>query len=116
MTYIGGLEIPKTKKVARICKSFAKQIYGDDLEKPTKNFDQCGFIKESDPSFKFEGSKVVGVTPGEKTVIIPSKTYANANEFFNDSDVKPLFLGDHQIIIVDESELDPLKGETCFKI
>ena len=49
-------------------------------------------------------------------MIIPSKTYANANEFFNDSDIKPLFLGDHQIIIVDESELDPMKGETCFKI
>ena len=33
------------KKIIYVCKDFAKRLYGqEDLNKPTKKFDNCGFI------------------------------------------------------------------------
>ena len=39
-----GAEKTLPSKTIRMCESFAKKLYGDNLNKPTTMFDSCGLI------------------------------------------------------------------------
>ena len=66
----------------RICESFAKRLWGGDLQKPSNDYDNCGMFAYWD-----DGS-----------TILPSTYFPNAQAFFNT--VKPPHFENYNIEIV----------------
>lgn len=79
-------------KVVRICEGYAKSLWGGDLLKPTKNFDNCG---------------ITTYWREDQITIVPSSEWANAYQFF--WEVKPPFFEDYSIYIVNEES-----DEDCY--
>ena len=66
--------INKTENVLRICKSFAEEFWGANLNAPSTIFDQCGF--------KVENEYLVNNFIN-KAYIIPSEEFHNFTHFFD---------------------------------
>lgn len=92
-----------TVPVVRVCSKFAEALYGAPLTEATTIFDECGVLLTSDQ--RIEGNRIVG---GDTEVVIPSKRWDNAKDFFNDSTFKPPFFQDHYIVF------DENNGRDCF--
>ena len=68
------INITSEKKSIRICRQFAEDLWGGDLNNPTNIFDQCGFKVETDYliNSKFEND----------SYLIPSEAFTNFSDFF----------------------------------
>jgi len=84
--------IPGNKTI-RICRSFANEFWGGDLNSPTSIFDQCGFKVETK---ELRESKFKNLT-----YIIPSERFDNFSDFFEY--IKIPYYEDYQITIQDET-------------
>ena len=84
--------IPGNKTI-RICRSFANEFWGGDLNSPTSIFDQCGFKVETK---ELRESKFRNLT-----YIIPSERFDNFSDFFEY--IKIPYYEDYQITIQDET-------------
>ena len=89
--------INTTEKELRICKSFAEELWGPDLNDSSTVFDQCGFKVETDILTKqFEG----------KSYIIPSEEFHNFTHFLKY--IKIPYYEDYNITIQEET------NEFCY--
>ena len=85
--------IDAPSKTIRICRSFAEEFWGGDLNGISTIFDQCGFKVEIDSltNSKFENL----------SYIIPSQAFDNFSDFFEY--IKIPFYEDYNITIQDEA-------------
>ena len=83
--------INKTTNEIRICKSFAEEMWGGDLDKPSSVFDQCGF-KVAIDTLKDKYNK---------SYIIPSNEFDNFTHFLKYIPI-PLY-DDYNILIQEET-------------
>ena len=91
------INITSEKKSIRICRQFAEDLWGGDLNNPTNIFDQCGFKVETDILTKqFEG----------KSYIIPSEEFHNFTHFLKY--IKIPYYEDYNITIQEET------NEFCY--
>lgn len=84
----------EANKVIRICESYAKRLWNEDLLMPTKTFDNCG---------------ITTFWRDEPVTIVPSSEWANAYQFF--WEVKPPFFEDYSIYIVNSDS-----DEDCYNV
>ena len=92
--------INETRKYIILCKDFATSLWGGDISKPSKRFDNCGMTSY----WKADGS-------GD--VILPSTEFKNATHFFNS--VKPPFYGDYEVRIEDEKTMPDCMQDYAFR-
>jgi hypothetical protein len=68
----------------RLCKDYVERLWSGDYNSPTSEFDDCG------------------MTLPDGDVVIPSKRFQNAEEFFNI--IKPPLFDDYNIEIVENNK------------
>ena len=85
-------------KNIRICRSFAENLWGGDLNSPSRIFDQCGFKTD----FLEEDADI-----GNNDYIIPSKEFDNFTHFFQY--IKIPFYNDYNISIIEE------ENDLCYQ-
>ena len=90
--YINITDNGKTKNI-RICRSFANEFWGGDLDSPTTIFDQCGF--------KVETKELTKSKFGNLTYLIPSEAFKNFYDFFKY--IKIPFYEEYNITIQNET-------------
>ena len=84
-----GKPLNKTSKTILLCKTYAEDLWGGDITKPSTRFDNCGMTTYwLDP-------------PYDSNVILPSLKFANISQFF--AAVKPPLFEEYDISIVDEN-------------
>ena len=95
----------KDPKEIRLCKTFAKNLYGAELDGPTFLFDKCGLLVSGD----YSDAATHAFGDGSTTVVIPSEhpEWQTAEGFFNDPALKPPLFSDYKIVLVDD-------GPDCF--
>ena len=87
-----------TEKKINMCRSFAEELWGGDLNYPSTVFDQCGFKVETDilTNSKFQNY----------SYLIPSDVFKNFSDFFEY--IKIPYYEDYTIEIQDET------NEYCY--
>ena len=87
-----------TEKKINMCRSFAEELWGGDLNSPSTVFDQCGFKVETDilTNSKFQNY----------SYLIPSDVFKNFSDFFEY--IKIPYYEDYTIEIQDET------NEYCY--
>ena len=95
----------KDPKEIRLCKTFAKNVYGAELDGPTTQFDECGLRLPGD----YRSVETLAFGDENTAIVIPSKhpAWQTAEGFFNDPAFKPPFFSDYKIVFVDD-------GPDCF--
>lgn len=92
----------QNKKIIRICKKFLKTLWNatldEDLSKPTRIFDNCGFKADLNELKNFKDAKY----------IIPSEVFNGIEDFFKF--IKIPFYEDFVIVIQDET------NENCYNV
>ncbi|TNV75799.1 hypothetical protein FGO68_gene17580 [Halteria grandinella] len=87
-----------TKKYIVMCRSYIEALWGGDIEKPTKRFDNCGMTIQN-----VSGSYIV----------LPSTEFKTAAEFVNA--VKPPLYGDYEIIVKSENDAPDCYGNLAVQ-
>ena len=82
--------IDTESKEIRLCDSYLENVWGDDLDKPSTEYDNCGM------NTYWRGDNA--------TYVLPSVEWENGREFFEELKI-PLF-EDYKIVIVDSSDSD----------
>ena len=94
MKYINITESGSEKnKTIRICRSFAEEFWGGDLDSPTTIFDQCGF--------KVETKELTESKLKDHAYLIPSQVFKNFYDFFEY--IKIPYFEEYNITIQDET-------------
>ena len=88
------LNITENKKIIYVCRSFAEELWGGDLNSPSTVFDQCGFKVETEflTKGKFEN----------RSFLIPSYEFKNFSDFFEY--IRIPYYEDFTIEIKDETD------------